>query len=200
MASAICRWTTRWCAPRSTCRGGPIWSGTSRCPRPRSARFDTELVREFFQAFSTHGGITLHVDQLHGINSHHIAEAAFKAVARALRDGGRDRSAQGRCDAVDQGRCSSSMLTVLIDYESGNLHSAEKAFQRMAREVDAGRGDRDRQARGRGPRRPDRAAGRRSVPGLSRGACAASRGFTTRWSRLSSRRGVPSWASASACS
>ena len=48
--------------------------------------FDTELVREFFQAFSTHGGITLHVDMLHGINSHHIVEATFKSVARALRD------------------------------------------------------------------------------------------------------------------
>lgn len=47
--------------------------------------FDCELVREFFQAFATHGGITLHVDQLHGFNSHHITEAAFKAVARALR-------------------------------------------------------------------------------------------------------------------
>ncbi|WP_039018281.1 imidazoleglycerol-phosphate dehydratase HisB [Halocynthiibacter namhaensis] len=49
------------------------------------ATFDTELVREFFQAFATHGGITLHIDQLHGFNSHHIVEAAFKAVARALR-------------------------------------------------------------------------------------------------------------------
>ena len=48
--------------------------------------FDTELVREFFQALSTHGGITLHVDQVHGFNSHHIVEAAFKSVARALRD------------------------------------------------------------------------------------------------------------------
>ena len=47
--------------------------------------FDSELVREFFQALSTHGGITLHIEQLHGINSHHIAEATFKAVARALR-------------------------------------------------------------------------------------------------------------------
>jgi len=55
-------------------------------PTPKIGMFDTELVREFFQAFSTHGGITLHVDQLHGINSHHIAEATFKAVARALRD------------------------------------------------------------------------------------------------------------------
>ena len=47
--------------------------------------FDTELVREFFQALSTHGGITLHVDLIHGVNSHHIAEAAFKSIARSLR-------------------------------------------------------------------------------------------------------------------
>jgi imidazoleglycerol-phosphate dehydratase len=55
-------------------------------PTQKIGTFDTELVREFFQALSTHGGITLHVDALHGINSHHIAEAAFKSVARALRD------------------------------------------------------------------------------------------------------------------
>ncbi|MBL4629257.1 MAG: imidazoleglycerol-phosphate dehydratase HisB, partial [Roseicyclus sp.] len=55
-------------------------------PTAKIGTFDTELVREFFQAFATHGGITLHVTQLAGINSHHIAEAAFKAVARALRD------------------------------------------------------------------------------------------------------------------
>ena len=55
-------------------------------PTQQIGSFDTELVREFFQAFSTHGGITLHVDRLQGINSHHIAEATFKSVARALRD------------------------------------------------------------------------------------------------------------------
>lgn len=54
-------------------------------PTHKIGTFDTELVREFFQALSTHGGITLHVDRVHGINSHHIAEAAFKAVARSLR-------------------------------------------------------------------------------------------------------------------
>jgi imidazoleglycerol-phosphate dehydratase len=54
-------------------------------PTPKIGTFDTELVREFFQALSTHAGITLHVDMIHGINSHHIAEAAFKSVARALR-------------------------------------------------------------------------------------------------------------------
>lgn len=55
-------------------------------PTPKIGSFDTELVREFFQALATHGGITLHVDKIHGLNSHHIAEAAFKSVARALRD------------------------------------------------------------------------------------------------------------------
>jgi len=61
-----------------------VWDVT--LPTARIGSFDTELVREFFQAFATHGGITLHVDALHGLNSHHIAEAAFKAVARSLRD------------------------------------------------------------------------------------------------------------------
>ena len=55
-------------------------------PFGKIGTFDTELVREFFQALSTHGGITLHIDKLHGFNAHHIAEAAFKAVARALRE------------------------------------------------------------------------------------------------------------------
>ncbi len=55
-------------------------------PTQKIGTFDTELVREFFQALSTHGGITLHIDKLHGFNSHHIVEAAFKAVARALRE------------------------------------------------------------------------------------------------------------------
>ena len=55
-------------------------------PTAKIGAFDTELVREFFQAFSTHGGITLHVDMLHGVNSHHIVEATFKSVARALRE------------------------------------------------------------------------------------------------------------------
>ena len=55
-------------------------------PTPKIGTFDTELVREFFQALATHGGITLHVDLIQGFNSHHIAEAAFKAVARSLRE------------------------------------------------------------------------------------------------------------------
>ena len=66
--------------------GRPFLIWNMDLPTARIGNFDTELVREFFQAFSTHGGITLHVDALHGINSHHMAEAAFKSVARALRE------------------------------------------------------------------------------------------------------------------
>ena len=66
--------------------GRPFLIWNVDLPSAKIGSFDTELVREFFQAFSTHGGITLHVDQIHGFNSHHIAEAAFKSVARALRE------------------------------------------------------------------------------------------------------------------
>ncbi len=66
--------------------GRPYLVWNVAMPTAQIKTFDTELVREFFQAFSTHGGLTLHVDALHGINSHHVAEAAFKSVARALRD------------------------------------------------------------------------------------------------------------------
>jgi imidazoleglycerol-phosphate dehydratase len=52
---------------------------------PKIGTFDTELVREFFQALSQHAGITLHVNNRYGANNHHIAETCFKAVARALR-------------------------------------------------------------------------------------------------------------------
>ena len=53
--------------------------------RPKIGSFDTELVREFFQALAQNAGITLHVTNHYGDNNHHIAETCFKAVARALR-------------------------------------------------------------------------------------------------------------------
>ncbi len=46
--------------------------------------FDTQLAKEFMRAFSQHGGITLHIDLLHGENTHHIIEAIFKGLARSL--------------------------------------------------------------------------------------------------------------------
>jgi imidazoleglycerol-phosphate dehydratase len=54
--------------------------------RDKIGTFDTELVREWFQAFAMNSGITLHVETPYADNNHHIAESAFKALARALRD------------------------------------------------------------------------------------------------------------------
>ena len=71
------------CALDLSARPFLVWNVSF--PTQKIGSFDTELVREFFQALATHGGITLHVDQRHGVNSHHIAEATFKAIARALR-------------------------------------------------------------------------------------------------------------------
>ncbi len=65
--------------------GRPFLVWSLDLPTSKIGAFDTELVREFFTAFAMNGGLTLHVEKLAGANSHHIAEAAFKAVARALR-------------------------------------------------------------------------------------------------------------------
>ncbi len=54
-------------------------------PTEKLGIMDTELFREWFQAFSQHAGATLHVECLYGTNTHHIVEACFKALARALR-------------------------------------------------------------------------------------------------------------------
>lgn len=54
-------------------------------PRAMIGAFDTDLFYEFFQGFVNHAGVTLHIDNLRGRNSHHIAETVFKAFGRALR-------------------------------------------------------------------------------------------------------------------
>jgi imidazoleglycerol-phosphate dehydratase len=54
--------------------------------RDKVGQVDTELFKEFFQAFAMNAGACVHLELLYGENSHHIAEASFKALARALRD------------------------------------------------------------------------------------------------------------------
>lgn len=54
-------------------------------PRAAIGGFDVDLFREFFQGFVNHAGVTLHIDNLKGVNAHHIAETVFKAMGRALR-------------------------------------------------------------------------------------------------------------------
>jgi imidazoleglycerol-phosphate dehydratase len=53
-------------------------------PTEKIGDFDVQLVREFFQAFAVHAGLTLHIETLYGANSHHIVESCFKGVARSL--------------------------------------------------------------------------------------------------------------------
>lgn len=65
--------------------GRPFLVFRTSFPRDKIGTFDTELVREFFQAFAMNSGITLHVETLYGDNAHHIAESCFKGLARALR-------------------------------------------------------------------------------------------------------------------
>ena len=54
-------------------------------PDQKLGTFDTALALEFIRAFAQHAGVTLHVDLIHGVNSHHIIEAVFKGLARAMR-------------------------------------------------------------------------------------------------------------------
>ena len=65
--------------------GRPFLVFKAGFPAEKIGAFDTELVREWFQAFAMNGGVTLHVETLYGDNSHHIAESCFKGLARALR-------------------------------------------------------------------------------------------------------------------
>jgi imidazoleglycerol-phosphate dehydratase len=54
-------------------------------PRSMIGSFDIDLFKEFFQGFVNHAGVTLHIDNLKGVNAHHIAETIFKAMGRAMR-------------------------------------------------------------------------------------------------------------------
>jgi imidazoleglycerol-phosphate dehydratase len=65
--------------------GRPFLVFNTSFPTEKIGAFDTELVREFFQAFAVQAGLTLHVETLYGLNSHHIAESCFKGLARTLR-------------------------------------------------------------------------------------------------------------------
>ena len=66
--------------------GRPYLIWKAEFSRPKIGDFDTELVREWFQAFAMNAGVTLHVETLYGDNNHHIAESCFKALARCLRE------------------------------------------------------------------------------------------------------------------
>jgi imidazoleglycerol-phosphate dehydratase len=65
--------------------GRPFLVFRTAFPTQKIGTFDSELVREWFQAFTMNAGLTLHVETLYGANSHHIAESCYKGLARVLR-------------------------------------------------------------------------------------------------------------------
>ncbi|GMR08715.1 MAG: imidazoleglycerol-phosphate dehydratase HisB [Gammaproteobacteria bacterium] len=65
--------------------GRPGLEYSAEYPRARIGEFDVDLILEFFQGFVNHANVTLHIDNLRGDNSHHIAETIFKAFGRAIR-------------------------------------------------------------------------------------------------------------------
>jgi imidazoleglycerol-phosphate dehydratase len=65
--------------------GRPFFVWNAAFSSPKIGTFDTELVREFFNALAQHAGVTLHINSRYFDNNHHLAESCFKAVARALR-------------------------------------------------------------------------------------------------------------------
>jgi imidazoleglycerol-phosphate dehydratase len=66
--------------------GRPYVVWKVRFSQPRLGDLDTELIGHWFQTLAVHAGLTLHVEALHGDNNHHLAEACFKGLARALRE------------------------------------------------------------------------------------------------------------------
>ena len=75
--------------------GRPFLVWHASLPTPKLGTMETELFREWFQAFAMGAGITLHVENLYGVNTHHIVESIFKATARALRQAIEIDSRQG---------------------------------------------------------------------------------------------------------
>lgn len=68
------------------CSGRPFFVWDVTMPQPKVGEWDSELAEDFFRALAFNGGLTLHMRMLSGANTHHIAEAAFKGCARALRE------------------------------------------------------------------------------------------------------------------
>ena len=83
--------------------GRPFLVFQAEFPRPKIGTFDTELVRECFQAFAINAAVTLHVETFYGANAHHIAEIMLQGSRASAAHGRRGRSARGRRAADDQG-------------------------------------------------------------------------------------------------
>ena len=125
---------------RATCAidisGRPFLRFDAQLPPGGTGGFDHELVEEFFRAVANaarRSRCTSTVEA--GTNAHHMIEAAFKAFARALRDGGRDRPDRDR-RALDEGDADASDPAIgIVDYGMGNRRSVEKALEHVGARV-----------------------------------------------------------------
>ena len=158
--------------------------------KPKLGTMDTELFKEWFQAFAQLGGLTLHVWNHYGDNNHHIVESCFKGLARALRDR-RSRSIRARRRRSPAPRASSTQPD---DRRHRRLRIGQPPLRREGLRARRARGGRGRPRAGdveparRGRRRPHRAAGRRRLRRLPRrplwraghGRCPAARGDRAR--------------------
>ncbi len=154
-------------------------------PEATIGGFETDLVEEFFRAVANNARLTLHVRLLAGTNAHHMIEAAFKAFARALRAGGRDRRLASPGCRRPRACCERGPRIAIIDYGMGNLRSVEKALERAgARRRDHRRPRQDPRADG------ARAARRGRVPEGDGATCATS-SSTSLIARAASPSGMP---------
>ena len=172
--------------------------------RDKLGEMDTELFSEWFQAFAFAAGCTLHVENLYGLNNHHIVETCFKgagagalkvAIAQDPRQVDAVPSTKGVAVEVRM------EIVAIVDCGSGNLRSAAKAFERAASDLGL---NVDRFAVTSDPDVVRRRSGRASRPRRFRGrvgrACGKFPGFARPWRRSRSRRRGHFSASASACS
>jgi imidazoleglycerol-phosphate dehydratase len=84
--SAVVPMDESLCSVAMDLSGRPYLVWRAKLGKQRIGEFDPALLREFFKSFSDHSGITLHVNLSYGMNDHHMAEAIFKAFARAFRE------------------------------------------------------------------------------------------------------------------
>ena len=95
---------------------------------------DTELFKEWFQAFSQAAGITLHVENIYGDNSHHIIESCFKGLARSLRTALEMDPRNKKVIPSTKGSFINLMNVTIVDYNSGNISSVINSFKEVAKD------------------------------------------------------------------
>ena len=94
---------------------------------------DTELFKEWFQAFSQSAGVTLHVENIYGENSHHKIESCYKGLARSVKGCFGCRQKNKKLNSIDQRFYLVLMNVTIVDYQSGNISSVINSFTEVAK-------------------------------------------------------------------